>query len=76
MKKDLRVLIGEKLNMSQLCELAPLKDKGILGYIKRGEASRARQVIVSPCSTPSEVLCPSLEYPVKEARRAVGASPE
>lgn len=49
-KRDLGVPADEKLNMSQQWELAVRKANGILGRIRRGVASRAREGIVSLCS--------------------------
>ena len=78
-KKDLGVLMDEKLDMSQQCVLAVWKASSTLGCIKRGAASRDREGIVPPLLCPhgalSGVLCPSPGPSADEGYRTVGVSP-
>mgnify|MGYP001860095652 CR=1 FL=1 len=78
MKKDLGVMVDEKLDMSQQCVLAAQKTNCILGCFRKGVASRESEVIVplSSCEAPSGILCPGLGPSAQRRHEALGAGPE
>ena len=79
-KKDLGVLVNEKLDMSQQCVLAVQKANCIPGCIKISILSWLRDMILALYSAlvrpHLEVLCPDVESSVQERHGAVGACPE
>ncbi|PKU47736.1 hypothetical protein llap_1936 [Limosa lapponica baueri] len=61
-EKDLRVLVDEKLYITQQCVLTAQKANCILGCTKRSMASRLREEILPLCSA---LVRPHLEYCVQ-----------
>jgi len=80
-KKDLGVLVDEKLDMTQQCALTAQKDKcSQLGFIKKSMASRSSEGILPLCSTLVRplhgLLYPALEPSAQGRHGPVGVGPE
>jgi len=79
-KKDLGVLVDEKLDMSHQCALTAQKANCILGCIKRSVGSRASELILSLHSALARpqpgVLCPALEPSAQQSHGPIGVGQE
>jgi len=79
-EKDLRVLVDEKVDITQQCVLAAQKASHTLGCIPSSVGSRAREGVLPLCSSLVrpllEVLHPALEPSAQDRAGAVGAGPE
>jgi len=77
-EKDFGVLVDEKLDMSQQCELTAQKANHILGCMKRSVASRSRERLLPLYSgkTSPGVLCSALEPSAQESHGLVGGGPQ
>jgi len=77
-KKDLGVLVDEKLDMSHQCALAAQKSNQTLGCIPSSVGSRTREGIMPLCSgeTSLGVLHPALEPSAQDRHGPIGVGPE
>jgi len=79
-EKDLRVLVDNKLNMTQQCVLAAQKANRILGCIKSSVSQQVKGGDSAPLlrsgETSAGVLHPALETSAQERPGPVGADPE
>ena len=73
-EKDLGVLVGNRLTMSQQCALVAKRAKGILVCVKRIVVSMSREVICPGQASP-EVLFPVLGSLVQKRQGSPGKSP-
>lgn len=65
-KKDSWVLVQQALHVSQYCALAAQKAYHALGYIKRGVASRLREMILSSYSALWDHTWSTVSFPKKD----------
>jgi len=63
-EKDLRILVGTRLNRTQQCALNAKKPNGILGCIRRTVVSRLREGDPSPLFSTVEATSGVLGFPV------------
>jgi len=77
-KKDLGVLVDERLDRRQQCVLAAQRANRFLGCIKSSAASRSREGILPLCSGETSPGVPrsALEPSAQERHGAVGVGPE
>jgi len=79
-EKDLGMLVGRNLNMTQQCVFTAPQANGTLGCIPSTMGTRAREGILSLCATLMRphrgVLHPALEPSAQDRPGAVGAGPE